>query len=156
MNQIIKRDIQVSKSISEVVLAIKKLNNYEPSYTLESYDELLGQFKFTTGLFAGMYRIIIDVIEGDSGKTKITVEIQKQIGAIDEPSEISASNSRLQSIFEGISYIIQNPNDDFKDRAAKREADEKQGGKILKTILITVLSIIGLWIGAAIIMAICK
>lgn len=147
-----KKEITLPKPISEVLVAVGKLSKYTPTYTLNSNDTLLNQFKFSTGLFAGNYNVVIDVSAVNENSTKVTIEISKQFGAIDQPYEVMGANQHIQGITDAVSYIIQNPNDDFADRNAEREKTASKGGKILKWIGIAILA----YIVIAVVMAIAK
>lgn len=110
-----KKEICVNYSQNEVKEILSKISSYLVSnghnYKQHAYDEFLGQitlhvFEF---LSLGAY-VVINVNYIDEKSTKISIEIQRAMGAFDEWHEVSKANRHLENVTKAISYLLQNPN----------------------------------------------
>lgn len=114
-----KKEICVNFSQDEVKEMLKKLSSYLVSngqnYKPHAYDEFLGQLKLHVYEFLslGSY-VVINVNYVDEKSTKISIEIQRAMGAFDEWHEVSKANRHLENVIKAISYLLQNPNHEVK------------------------------------------
>ena len=96
-----KKEFTVSFSIEKVREAIYKLNSTEPDYYIIASDsKALNQIRIhQKGSFLDMgYHVDFEMQKIADEETKVTIEISRNTGAIDTPSEMSIANNSMKSI----------------------------------------------------------
>ncbi len=107
-----KKNIVVDKSMSEIKTAIDKIPDYfQKKYTLAKKNELLNLFTFEALEFLSL-GVFVDINLNfvSETKTDIIIEVRRKVGAFDQSHEVSKANKHIESMFNGISELIINPN----------------------------------------------
>jgi hypothetical protein len=125
------RTITIPATYDSVVSVMDNISNILTTMRVSGYDlkerhTLLGQWKFTKTEFLSLGVEILVMLEDVGEKTKITVEIQRVLGAFDSWVEVHNANKHLEVIFKAISFGINPPSEDKVVEIQKQQETENQ------------------------------
>lgn len=147
-----KKEIQVNFSNEQVQNVLSKLPQFMQhqkfgGYTFESYDPIIGELVMTKTEFLSLgVRIIIGAHEVEPGKTKLNMEVQRQIGSFDQSFEVTKANEHLNSATKAISQFLQNPQIDLSQSNENVKDNGAESNKVGSIIGGVVLFIMIVWI----------
>lgn len=112
------------------------LKKFAGTYTLKNYDEFLKQVVYHSKETLSMgSNITISLEEVDDNKTKVHIEIAREMGSFDEPSEIQQANNDMNNITTYLSALC-NPNKNWEDiilESCKQTNDKVNEGCYIAT-----------------------
>jgi hypothetical protein len=105
-------------------------------YDLKEKNALLSQWKFTKTEFLSLGVEILVIVEDMGEKTKITVEIQRVLGAFDSWVEVHNAKKHLEVMFNAIAFGINPPSDEEVAEIQTRQESENTTNGTISVIAI--------------------
>jgi hypothetical protein len=131
-----KKEVQVDYPIGDVKSAFQKFPQVNGKYTLESYNEIMKMFQFSSFEFMSL-GVFVDVSlnQISETKTKIDIEVKRKVGAFDEWYEVQQANTHIDTILKDVSEIILNPNIEVSTTSQKSQTNKNLAWKVLGWVI---------------------
>ena len=107
-----KKEITVNFSLDKVMQTLKAICIKDIRFVMTDFDDVLNRVKierkFPTDLW-NKFRFEILVEESD-GKSKISIEVSRAIGAFNRPGEVTVATSFMSDLLDSLSKLIREDN----------------------------------------------
>lgn len=103
-------------------------------YNLKEKNTILGQYRYTKTEFLSLGVEILVTIEENNEKTKITVEIQRVLGAFDSWVEVHNANKHLEVMFKAIAFGINPPSQEQIVSIQQKQESENDTNQVISVV----------------------
>ena len=138
-----KKSLVIDFSIEKLKSTIEYVTVLNNTYKLNSKNDILNTYTFEAMEFLslGIYADI-SFSKQDEGRTEVTIEIRRKIGAFDQAHEVSKANEHISTLFTLVSQCVVLSEEQIKELETRQQNMPKNSGCMV-TVLLTIGSILG-------------
>ena len=138
-----KKSLVIDFSIEKLKSTIEYVTVLNNTYKLNSKNDILNTYTFEAMEFLslGIYADI-SFSKQDEGRTEVTIEIRRKIGAFDQAHEVSKANEHISTLFTLVSQCVVLSEEQIKELETRQQNMPKSSGCMV-TLLLTIGSILG-------------
>jgi len=136
-----KKSLVIDFSIDKLKSTIEYVTVLNNTYKLNSKNDILNTYTFEAMEFLslGIYADI-SFSKQDEGRTEVTIEIRRKVGAFDQAHEVSKANEHISTLFNLLSHCV--VLDEAQITEKRKEYVQKNSGCMV-AVLVTVGSLLG-------------
>jgi|GEM_PF-1773116 hypothetical protein len=138
-----KKSLVIDFSIEKLKSTIEYVTVLNNTYKLNSKNDILNTYTFEAMEFLslGIYADI-SFSKQDEGRTEVTIEIRRKVGAFDQAHEVSKANEHISTLFNLLSHCVVLDEAQITEMEKRKEYVQKNSGCMV-AVLVTVGSLLG-------------